>query len=223
VSVLLLSGLFYSAPGLVNWVNQPIARVEVHSPFQNLSRQGVEERLQPLLEVRFFELELEGMRTALQAMPWVKAASVRRYWPDRLQVNIEEQQAVARWGDRQLISNDGEVFTPVDVSKFSAMPVLSGSEDKASEVMQQYLAISQLLRPMGLAVVTLERGENGAWRFKVGHVVVNIGRDRRMERLQRFIRLYHARLESQWQRVSQVDLRYLNGAAVAWRGSVQKH
>ncbi len=220
-SLFLLVGLVASAPWLMNWLNQPIARVEVHSAFEYLSREEVEKELQPLLQVRFFSLDLKQMQAVLLGMPWVKEASVRRHWPDSVQLSLEEQQPVARWGRTHLISNEGEVFAPKDIADFSGMPVLAGSEASAAEVMQQYLAISQLLRPMGLRLKTLKRSESGSWRFTVGHVEVNIGRDRRMERLQRFVRLYHAKLEPRWQQVERVDLRYLNGASVAWGQSSQ--
>ncbi|MFK0572867.1 cell division protein FtsQ/DivIB [Endozoicomonas sp.] len=216
ISLFLLAALVVSAPWLMNWINQPISRVEVHSAFEYLSREQVEKELQPLLQARFFSLDLKQMQAVLLEMPWVKEASVRRHWPDSVQVSLEEQEPVARWGRTHLISNEGEVFTPEDIADFSAMPVLAGAEESATEVMQQYLAISQLLRPMGLRLKTLKRSGSSSWRFTVGHVEVNIGRDRRMERLQRFVRLYHARLESRWQEVERVDLRYLNGASVAW-------
>ena len=131
-------------------------------------------------------------------------------------MSLSEQQPVARWAGNALISNEGEVFAPEDITGFSAMPVLDGPAEMAVEVMQQYLAISQLLRPMGLRLTMLKRSNSGSWRFTIGHVEVNIGRDRRMERLQRFVRLYHARLEPRWSQVKRVDLRYLNGASVAW-------
>ena len=220
VSLFLFLGLVGSAPWLMNWLNQPIARVEVHAGFEHLSREQVEQKLHPLLQERFFALELQEMRQVLLDMPWVKDASVRRHWPDSVQVSLEEQQPVARWGSHHLISNEGDVFAPEDIAAFSLMPVLDGPEESAAEVMQQYLAISQLLRPMGLKLKTLKRSESGSWRFTVGHVEVNIGRDRKMERLQRFVRLYHARLESLWKQVRRVDLRYLNGASVAWNGTL---
>lgn len=216
VSLFLLAGLLASGPWLMNWLNQPIARVEVHGQFKHLSRGQVEKVLHPFLQARFFALELKEMQQVLLTMPWIKTASVRRYWPDSVQVSLEEQQPVARWGSHHLISSEGEVFAPEKLAGFSAMPVLDGPEDSAAEVMQQYLAISQLLRPMGLRLKTLQRSESGSWLFTVGHVEVNIGRDRRMERLQRFVRLYHARLEARWRQVKRVDLRYLNGASVAW-------
>ncbi len=222
VSLFLLAGLVASTPWLMNWLNQPIARVEVHAGFEYLSREQVERVLHPHLQKRFFALDLNDMQQALLEMPWIKGVSVRRHWPDSVQVSLEEQQPVARWGSKHLISNEGKVFTPDDIAAFSAMPVLDGPDEMAVEVMQQYLAISQLLRPMGLKLTMLKRSSSGSWRFTIGHVEVNIGRDRRMERLQRFVRLYHAKLESRWNQVKRVDLRYLNGASVAWSETLVK-
>ena len=216
VSLVFLSGLVLNAPKLMDWINQPIARVEVHAPFRHLEPERIEQNLLMHLQDRFFALDLEAIRQQLLAMPWIKKVSVRRAWPDRLLVSVDEQQAIARWGERQLISSEGEVFTPDSLEVFSGLPKLVGLENRSEEVLQQYLAISQLLRPIGLGISRLEMTETGGWNFTAGHVVVNMGRDRKMERLQRFIRLYHTRLETEWNSVTRVDLRYLNGVAVAW-------
>lgn len=217
LSLGLLVALVVSAPRLMNWLNQSIARVEVHGGFENLSQKQVKSVLQPMLKGRFFSLELNAIRQTLLAMPWVKNAAVRRQWPDKIQVTLQERQPVARWGEQHLISNEGVIFAPQSLSGFTTLPILAGRETSAQEVMQQYLAISQLLRPIGLRLKTLTRSDSAAWLFTVGHVQVNIGRHRRMERLQRFVRLYHGVLKARWQTVERVDLRYLNGASVAWR------
>lgn len=219
VLVTLLGTTLWIWPSLTSWVNRPIARVEVHSGFEFLEHGAVEEELEPFLVNRFFHLDLESMRLILLRMPWVREASIRRRWPDRLEVILQERQAVARWKKNKLITGEGAVFTPESVDDFLQLPHLSGPDEEALEVMQQYLAISQLLRPMGLSVKELRLGSSDSWRFTVDHVNVYVGRDRRMERLQRFVRLYHARLDSLWNEVDRVDLRYLNGAAVAWQNN----
>ena len=204
-------------PALMNWANQPIARVEVRSTFDHLDREGVEEKLAPWLVNRFLYLNLDEMRSAVLTMPWVREASLRREWPDKLIVRIEERKPIARWQKDGLIDVDGKVFRPGDIEAFDRLPLLSGAEDRSQDVMQQYLAISQVMRPLGVSVRELRLSTTDAWWFKVDHVAVNIGRDRRMERLQRFIRLYYAKLDNRWQEVKRVDLRYLNGASVAWK------
>ncbi len=222
LSLGVLAGAVFTAPGLWNWMNQPIERVEVHVAFHNLKQGQVEQELETFLQKGFFQLEMEAMREALLKMPWVHDASVRRVWPAQLLVSIEEKQAIARWGDGELISTESKVFAPVDIGSFATLPLLVGPDNEAEAVMQQYLALSQLLRPIGLSIDRLELSDTGAWNFTVGHVLVRMGRDRKMERLQRFIRLYHARLEPRWKKVARVDLRYLNGASVAWVDGVQK-
>lgn len=204
-------------PTLMMWLNQPIARVEVRSTFNYLERGDVEKRLAPWLVNRFFYLDLEKMRRAVMDMPWVREASLRREWPDTLIVRLEERKPIARWQDDGLIDEDGEVFRPGSLEAFSKLPKLAGLEDRSQDVMQQYLAFSQVIRPLGVTVRELRLSTTYSWWLKVDHVDVNLGRDRRMERLQRFIRLYHARLDDRWQDVKRVDLRYLNGASVAWK------
>ncbi|WP_422134515.1 cell division protein FtsQ/DivIB [Endozoicomonas sp. ALD040] len=209
--------LLWIWPTLMMWVNQPIARVEVRSTFNYLERGDVEKQLAPWLVNRFFYLDLEEMRRAVLDMPWVREASLRREWPDTLIVSLEERKPIARWQDDGLIDEDGEVFRPGSLEAFSKLPKLSGVEDRSQDVMQQYLAFSQVIRPLGVAVRELRLSTTDSWWLKVDHVDVNLGRDRRMERLQRFIRLYYARLDDRWQDVKRVDLRYLNGASVAWK------
>lgn len=217
-SLLFVTVLVVFWPKLSFWLNQPIRRVEVHAPFRFLQKDQIEQLLVPFLGQRFFQLDMAGVQYALADQPWVGNVAISKGWPDQLVVTLTEKEAVARWYDQQLITGDGEVFSPADISRFAVLPVLRGPRSQARAVMSQYLAISQLLRPMGLVVSELELSSAGAWRFNIGTVQVYLGRDERMVRLQRLVRLYHARLESRWDSVRRIDLRYTNGAAVAWRG-----
>ncbi|MDD7804049.1 MAG: cell division protein FtsQ/DivIB [Endozoicomonas sp. (ex Botrylloides leachii)] len=203
-------------PKLWLWLDQPITQVNVHAPFIHLNQRQVELLLEDKLKGRFFQLNLVTIRKLLYGQPWVKEVTLKKEWPSKLVIFLEEKEPVARWGDQQLISADGDIFTPESVVEFQQLPMLRGSKRQAQEVMQQYLSISQLLRPMGLVVTGLNLGITGEWSFKLGSVQINIGRNQRMERLQRLVRLYHARLESRWAFVKRIDLRYPNGASVAW-------
>ena len=214
--LLCLLGAVFIWPHLRSWVNQPIARVVVHAPFVYFEKAQVETLLNNELTNRFFNVDLIKVRELLLNQPWVQSVSVHKMWPNELVITLEEREPVARWHDRQLISAEGDVFSPLNADKLEQLPVLRGVKRQAPEIMQQYLAISQLLRPLGLAVNELEFSKTGAWRFKIDDVQINIGKEQRVERLQRFVRLYHARLESKWESVKRIDLRYPNGASVAW-------
>ena len=77
-------------------------------------------------------------------------ASVRRVWPDRLVIQLDEQLPVARWGDSALLNNEGKAFKPQNIGSFSELPRLSGPERAKRKVMRQYQQFSGLLRPQGM-------------------------------------------------------------------------
>jgi len=45
----------------------------------------------------FFSINLQRARAAFESVPWVRRATVRRVWPDRLAVSLEEHRAAALW------------------------------------------------------------------------------------------------------------------------------
>ncbi|NIO43256.1 MAG: FtsQ-type POTRA domain-containing protein, partial [Burkholderiales bacterium] len=58
----------------------------------------------------FFTIDLQGAQTAFEKLPWVRRVDIRRRWPDRLVVAIEEHRELARWGNTALVNLHGELF-----------------------------------------------------------------------------------------------------------------
>ena len=220
--VLAVAAVLLGAWWAEDQINKPITRVEIRSTFEHVSKAAIKQQLQPLLSVDFFALDLTEVQNALRILPWVKDTSIHRVWPSEVVITVVEQQPIARLGSDRLLSSEGEVFAPNNVAEFSDLPLLEGSTQEAGHIMQQYLAISQLLRPLDLRLSQLSYSDTGSWRFQLGRISVVLGREKMAERLQRLIRLYHAQLESQWDEVLSIDLRYVNGAAVAWDKSASK-
>ena len=54
--------------------------------------QSVRQRLRG----NFFTVDLDAVRAGFEQVPWVRRAMVRRVWPDRLEVAIEEHRPLAR-------------------------------------------------------------------------------------------------------------------------------
>ena len=79
-------------------------------------------------------------------MPWLKRVGVRRVWPDRLVIQFEEYQPVARWGDNGLMSKEGNIFYPDPLQDaFSDLPQLKGPKGNEQEVWHMYLAMNHIL------------------------------------------------------------------------------
>ncbi|MGH8436055.1 MAG: cell division protein FtsQ/DivIB, partial [Pseudomonas sp.] len=171
----------------------------------------------------FFTVDLAGMRAELEQMPWIAHAEVRRVWPDRVSIRLEEQLPVARWGDEALLNNQGQAFTPRELANYENLPQLVGPQRAQEQVMQQYQVLSQMLRPLGFSVARLELRERGSWFLSTGvsstgqSLELLLGRDHLIEKMRRFVAIYEKNLKDQIANISRIDLRYSNGLAVAWR------
>jgi len=77
-------------------------------------RVAVEQVLQVLhAEVRgnLVTADIEHLRRSLEQLPWVRNVDIRREYPDRLAVWLEEHQVLARWNNTALVNRHGEIFS----------------------------------------------------------------------------------------------------------------
>jgi cell division protein FtsQ len=73
----------------------PLSEVQVTHELREVQRSELEESLSELLRGNFFTVDIETVRQSLEGLPWVRRAEVWRKWPSRIEVRIEEHQAVA--------------------------------------------------------------------------------------------------------------------------------
>jgi len=177
----------------------------------------VQQRIAPFVAASFFTIDLAGMRAELEQMPWIAHAEVRRVWPDQVTIRLEEQLPVARWGDEALLNNQGQAFNPRELANYEHLPQLFGPQRAQQQVMQQYQALSQLLRPLGFSIARLELRERGSWFLTTGAgssgpgIELLLGRDHLVEKMRRFIAIYDKTLKEQITNIASIDLRYANG------------
>ena len=165
----------------------------------------------------FFTMDLDRSREALGSVPWVRRVGLRRQWPRRLEVTIEEHAPLARWNEAGLVNLDGEGF----VADYDGeLPLFAGPEGRSAEITGRYREWSAALLPLGLAVQELRLSPRGAWRLVAasadGPLAIEMGRDEPGVRLARFIVAYGrtvAVLTRAGTRIEHVDLRYRNGFA----------
>ena len=123
----------------------------------------------PKLSGSFLSLDLARARAAFETVPWVRRATVRRLWPDRLAVQIEEHRVAALWNadtsDEALVNSQGEVFEANlgDVED-DALPRLSGPAGSAARVLAMWRALAPLMQPLGSPIESLRLSGHGSWR-----------------------------------------------------------
>lgn len=172
-------------------------------------------------EVRgnFFTVNMESTRHAFEKLPWVRKVSVRRHFPWRLEVAMEEHVALARWNGTGLVNTHGEVF--VAGSEDQVLPRFIGQPDTAAEVTQMYGAFCEQLAPIKQGIAQLSLSPRHAWQLRLSSgMVLELGREQPQQRLARFVTIYPHSLASMQHKVNYVDLRYQNGFAAHLPGYV---
>ncbi len=165
----------------------------------------------------FLTVNLDNLRQSLQTLPWVRNVSVRREFPDRLVVEIEEHKALAHWNDEALVNQQGEVFFAETTQK---LPRFIGVEGGSAEVSEAYAAFDNQLAVLHLQVTQLVLSARHAWQLHLSNgTVVELGREQLQERLARFVayQMTEDAGQKEQEKKSQdvvVDMRYRNGFAV---------
>lgn len=169
----------------------------------------------------FFNLKIEEMRDRLVEVSWVKSVSLRKEWPDRLVVNVEEHHPVAHWQDDNqknwLLSKQGVKFeSEFDVPE--AMPMLSGQDVNIEKVMNQYKRLSLALLNEKLNVTNINLNTRHEWSLTLsnGIQVKYLDDDANMA-VQRMLLALNILTASQQKQVETMDLRYEHGFAIRWR------
>lgn len=198
----------------------PLRQVEVMQPLRETGRAELEAALRGALGPGgFWTVNTERVRSAVEQLPWVRRAEVRRVWPDRLAIGIEEHVAVARWGagSAQLLNDHGEVF----FAKAATLPSLelSGPLGTAGEVLARHRDFGNALSPLDTAITRLELSPRLAWQMKLANgLTIELGREQSRvsigERLRQFVAAYRDLLGQGLRPAAVVDLRYPNGFAV---------
>jgi cell division protein FtsQ len=194
----------------------PLKHIEVNGELNHVTREQLKLITGRHLRGNFFTVDLAQTREAFQKLPWVRNVSVRRRWPDKLEVLVEEHKELARWGNIGLVNTHGELF---HAASDKELPIFYGSSDSVKEVAQSYQLYGQLLSATGLKVTRVTLSSRRAWQIKAQHaaddgMVIELGRDKMDARLKKFARIYALTPSLQNSQASYADLRYPNGFAV---------
>jgi cell division protein FtsQ len=214
--------LYAGVQALVHTPLLPVRQVALQGALDHVTREQAEGAARAGAAGTFLSVDLDAVRRAFEALPWVRKVEVRRIWPDRIQVAIEEHVALARWGaDTQaerLVNIYGEVFAG-ELSDAERLPQFAGPAGSAQEVTRRYGAFRQALAPLKLEPRQVLLSPRYAWQLRLSNgLTLELGRDQLkepvLERLSRFVAYYAQTMGSLNRRLDYVDLRYPSGFAL---------
>jgi cell division protein FtsQ len=183
----------------------------------------------PQLTGNFFTLNLLQARQAFEQIPWIRSALVRREFPNRLSVTLNEFQPAAVWGgegDGKFLSVEGAIFeVNADEVDSEALPILKGPEAQAQTVLEMYKFLKPRMDKMDMSLNKLELSQRGSWSAQLeSGATLELGHGSQQEigdRLQLFFKTV-TQIASRYGRTASsllsADLRYENGYALRLRG-----
>lgn len=218
---LLIACVIASCFAFFNYVRHaelfPIRQVKVYG-INHLARKEAQSLMQPLVKHGFFNIDVDLIRDRFNQLPWVSDASVRRHWPDKIEVVLREKNAVAVWNQQALLSNTGRVFLPEKTAFPSKLPGIIGPQGSQLYLLGYFKAINRLLSPLHAKIETLELTPSTEWRLTLQNgIAVRLGSEDILTQLQHFVKVYPKIIGDKANDVDYVDLRYPSGLAVRWK------
>ena len=226
----------------VSWLNQPgnfpFKKVELVNRLENQESKELQKIAAKALNGGFFSLDVAEFRAELlNQLPWVKAVSVRKVWPNKLLVEITENKPVVRWLSAelktehyQLLSEDGIVFEPeltdAQKLKFNSMALFSGPKVNAKKILNKCFEISNNLKKVDLGIKHCGMNKRRTWTLTLStmdvkkehdkNLDIKLGKEKIIQQLDRFIDVFSGKLKQYLSSIEYVDLRYSNGFSVKW-------
>lgn len=193
--------------------------------------------VRPEIVGNYFSVDLKRIESRLNAVPGIYNATVRRIWPNRLEIHVSQSRAFASWAPGD--PDESEFLNLPPEIQLAHVPLLRGPNRWRESVFRALVDACALLHPVGLTPVAVERDPVGGWRMTVArpadlHAVADqpisallddpgfkgvnltLGQFEVTAKLRHFVAAYLGDLQSRFEEVAAVDLRYPSGLAVQW-------
>ena len=196
----------------------PIKTIHALGSFSKVDETMLRNVIADSIEGGYFAVNVSAIQKAVEALPWIKTASVSRIWPDTISISVIEEQATAVWTKGGLVNHQGAIILPLEASYPKGLPIFDGPAGMERNMTEFYKEAKQVIQPLGLEVLTLTLDSRGAYRLELSNdIELLLGREKIQNRLERFARVFQKVLKTRAAEIARIDMRYSNGLAVGWR------
>jgi cell division protein FtsQ len=209
-----------------------IRQITIDGDTTHNSKASLRASVAPRLAGTFFTMDLAAAQSVFESAPWVQRALVRREFPNRLHVTLQEYVPAAHWSnaadgdDARMVNSRGEVFeAPGGDGEAGELPTLIGPDGRAPELLAMYRLLDPLTRPLGVRLRQVALHARGGWQGELDTgAVVELGQGAPEELAARFrqftatVKEVAARHERPVDAMEAADLRHAGGYALRLRG-----
>ena len=220
----ILSTGWFVSKRLIAEESAPVTSLVVSGEMPYTQKQEVIEAIESVPLGNFFKVSVNDVQSRVQELPWVYSVSVRKQWPNELKVYVVDQKPVAIWNGEFFINEFGVAFQ-ADIERLrQPLPSFYGPEGSEIVALDNYRDLTTLLEYVALTIDEMVLSERYSWQLTLSDGVrLHLGREERVERIQRFMDVYPEIKDKQESKlVDYIDLRYDTGVAVGWKLAPKK-
>jgi cell division protein FtsQ len=221
----LLSFSWFVTERMVADETAPVTSVIISGEMPYTTEVDIENAISRVELGNFFKVDVNVIQQKIAELPWVFSVSVRKNWPNELKIYVVDQTPVALWNGDFLLNQFGKAFQADTKRLQQPLPSFFGPEGSERVALDNFNNFNRLLEFKRLAIDELMLSERFSWQLILSDgVMLNLGREERIERIQRFMDIYSEiklnKVENQ--QVDYIDLRYDTGLAVGWKTVANK-
>ena len=190
----------------------PIKEIVIVNSYEHIDKEQINLIANRYLQSNYFKVDLDKIRFAFKKLPWVRDASLRRKWPDKIVVSIEEHQVIARWNRVGLVNKEGEIFHAASEEN---RPLFIGNESHVKEITINYKEIKKILEKEMMYVSIISLSERLSWEITTtDRLKINLGKDDILQKIIQFTDNFKYVISELKSTIEYVDLRYRDGFSV---------
>lgn len=196
----------------------PIQHVLIEGEYPHIDKSSLENSLMPLVSTGFFSVDVQAIQDQVAQLPWIAGAKIRRVWPDKIVMTLNEHQAVANWDNEGLLDDEGNLFHPDPKTYPDNVPLLTGPKGTHKKMMVAFNDFSAILAHLHLGIRAMRLSPSLSYTLELNNqLVLIVGQHDEEKRLQRFVDAYDKLNQTEGGKtIAYADLRYVNGFALGF-------
>jgi cell division protein FtsQ len=190
----------------------PVKDIVLTEPLVYQTQAEYQSVIAEFIGVSLLVLDLDRLRTKLEALPWIQKVTLVKRWPGNIEVSVIEFEPIANWNKNQVLNEQGFPLQ-LPVAKLP-LAELSGPDNRSIDVMEHYLLFTDIFSTQGLSIKGVTLQPRGSWSMELEDgTTILLGEQSVLTRSRRVVKF----LESptfQESDVEYIDARYQNGVAI---------
>ena len=199
-------------------INQKITEVQYLNEIKRVSLDDLSAISSKIYNKGFLQISLSQLKEEIETVNWVKSASLKRRWPNQVNIYIEEEQIIGRWNNGSIMNSKGNLFTLSQQTLPNGLVEFFGPDGQEEIVFEKYLLFKEELAIRGILIEQMTLDFKGSWSITIRpNITIRFGKENITERFNRFLMIWDESLLDKLTVIEYIDLRYTEGFSVKKR------